>query len=270
MLSLANLRRLRISRDVPRPVIAALTAINPERLRTIELRAVEPWFDEALAISRVLGTDGIIPLIIPGHGDTGPITSGNLTTSGVDTGLATEHDIPIWRSGKRAPLSLAIRVAARLGLHDPADLAVTPLQRQIWDILQATERHPEAPGWCAWCGADIVDSRPHGEACLPHVLYAPHELPDTIRPLRPLHKGARELGIRAYGLRALRERHNMRQTDMAGQLQLNPNYYARLERADLPLTPKLARRISELFQVEMASIYAAPEVVRLPDMDGGS
>lgn len=263
LLTLSNLRLYRMSRNITRVNISDITALPHERVKALELREAEPWFDEALLIARVLCLPGIIPLLTAGDGGPGRISSGDLRASGVDIGISTEHDLAIFHSGVRIPLSLACRVAAQLGLADPADLAVTPLQRQIWSMLESSERHPEAPGFCPWCGVDrfpLEDGTvaPHAPLCLPDILYTPKELPDTITPPRAMHKGSREPGIMAYGLKEFRLKRGLMQKDMAEAIRLSTQYYARLERADYPLTPKLGRKIAEMFGVDIRVLYARP------------
>ena len=250
MLTLDNFKTLRIASTLKRAHLAALTGIDEERLRDLELRVCEPWFDEALRFHNILGTDGVGPLI---HSDY-PNTSLDLSL--------LPSDLDAWRNGSRAPLSLAARIAAAFGLPDPAHLAVSPLLHQLWDVLACTERHPEAPGWCAWCGSDILGGEAHKPTCLPHNLLTPHSLRLIETPataVRPKARVQRPQGIPAYGLKALRERHELLQRDVAEVVGIHPNYYARVERASIPLSAEIADALSAFYKVDRSVLYARPD-----------
>lgn len=249
MLTLDNLKPLRLASTLKRDHLAAVTGIPADRLRELELRMCEPWFDEALQLHRALGTAGIGQLMCSDY----PNTSHDLSP------LPTDEDA--WRHGTRAPLSLAARIAVAFGLPDPADLAVPPVMRQLWDILACTERHPEAPGWCAWCGADILGGESHRPTCLPNNLLTPHSLrlldtPTTL--VRPKARVQRQQGIPAYGLKALREQHELLQRDVAEAIGIHPNYYARVERASIPLSAENADALAAFYKVDRAVLYARP------------
>jgi transcriptional regulator with XRE-family HTH domain len=250
MLTLALLRSTRLSRRLSREHISLATGIHGDRIRLLELNIAEPWFDEAILLSRVLGVDGILPLVVLG------------TLADCDCGEPTENDLAAWRGGLRSPLSLACRVAARYGLTDPAALSVSALERQIWDVLQATERHPEAPGWCAWCRADIVAGEAHGALCLPANLWTPHDLaegealPEIVPTVRV--KRSRGKGLPAKGLKALRVARELRQTDVADHLTMHANYYARVERGEVPLSPENADKLIDYYGVEREVLYMEP------------
>jgi DNA-binding XRE family transcriptional regulator len=251
MLTLDLLKPTRLSKDLRRSHLATLTSIDEGRIRSLELRQSEPWFDEAVLLSRALCVDGILPLL-----------SDSLTLSTLGSPLPT--DLATWRSGVRPPLSLAVRIAIRFGLPDPCLLSVTPLQRQMWDVMQAGERHPEAPGWCVWCAADIIGGEPHRDTCLPANLYTPPRTLRTEEGLpaavpRPRARVQRTKGIPAYGIKALREERELLQRDVAQMLGLHPNYYARIERSDVPLTVELADALSEAWGVDRAVLYARPQ-----------
>lgn len=247
MLTLSLLRQVRTSRDLKRHHLEHVTGIDAQRLRTLELRLAEPWYDEAVLLSYALGTVGILPLI----------TSGTLTDC--DLGDPTENDLPHWRSGARAPLSLAGRVAKTFGLDDPRQLSVDALARQVWEITGANDRHPEHAGVCPWCVADIGLGEAHLDTCLPANLYSPHDIPHEGVVLMPSRKHERSKGIVAHGLKELRLARNMIQKETADVLGIHVNYYARLERADVPLTIEHADRLAAYYDVDRALLYAPAE-----------
>lgn len=249
MIVLNALKPQRIALDLKRSHLAAITTIPEDRIRELELRLAEPWFDEALHIHRALGVSGINDLFVSGY-----LTDCDLSP--------LDDDLPAWKSGTRAPLSLALRIAARFGLSDPALLATSPLLRQLWEVLVAGERHPEAPGWCTWCGADIFSGEDHLPTCLPHNLLGtcpPTEASADVPRQRPAKRAPRERGIPAYGLRALREDRELLQKDVAAVIGIHPNHYARVERADLPLTPEAAKALAEFYGVDQPVLYTRPE-----------
>lgn len=247
MLTLNLLRNTRTSRDLKRPHLEAITGIDASRLRTLELRLAEPWFDEAVLLSYALGTHGIVPLL----------TSGSLTDC--DLGEPTESDLPVWRSGARAPLSLACRMAVAFGLSDPRTLSVDPVARQVWEIVAANDRHPEHAGICPWCIADVAMGEEHLATCLPHNLYGPRDVAHEGAVLLPSRKHERTKGIPARGLKAQRLAHNMIQKEVAEVLDIHVNYYARLERADVPLTVEHADKLAAYYDVDRAVLYAPTE-----------
>jgi transcriptional regulator with XRE-family HTH domain len=204
LLTLSNLRPVRVEKGLTRPQLATLTDIDPQRLKSLELRTAEPWFDEAVVLSRILRTP-ISTLI----------TSGSLTSS--DYGPAHERDTALWRTGARSPLSLACRVAEAFGLDDPAELTQGALARQVWEIIGANDRHPEYAGVCP---------------C-----------------------------IAAHNLKTHRDKAHMIQKEVADLLGINPNYYARIERGDVPLTTAHADKLAAHYGVDRAALYFAPERV---------
>lgn len=251
MLTLDNLKPTRLSKGFKRSHLADLVSLDEERLRDLELRKSEPWFDEACILARTLCIDGILPLI----------ASDDLTLSVLEA--PRETDLATWRSGARPSLLLACRIARLFGLADPYELSVTPLQRQLWEVMQANERHPEAPGWCPWCAADIFGGDPHLPTCLPNNLYTPHA--ETVAgeqalpaPPRVRRRSQRSHGMPAYGLKALREEREMFQKDAARLAGIHPNYYARIERSVVPLTVEVADALAEAWGVDRALLYARP------------
>lgn len=251
MFTLSALRPLRLKLEYPRPLLSTVALIAPHRLRDIEVRKVEPWFDEALRIARALGQT--IPDLI---------ASGDLTTFERDPALFP-RDLDYWRSGVRLPLTVALRLAYRFGIEVDA-LDPSPLARQVWSVVQATERHPEASGWCPWCAADIVGGEPHADHCLPHHLYgerAAEGIIETYIPEhlpRPAKAGRRNGGATAYGLRSIREEQGKTQVEMAKLMSINPNHYARVERGELPLVLDRATALADALGIDRDRVYTAP------------
>jgi transcriptional regulator with XRE-family HTH domain len=250
MIYLTNLRNTRLALDIKRGHIARITGIDEPRIRALELREAEPWFDEACKLARTLCCMRICDLLGDDWREDSLITS------------PMPNDLEVWRSGYRAPLSLALRISALFGLDDPYHLDVTPLMQQLWSVVEASERHPEAPGWCPWCAADIIGGDPHLPTCLGHNLLIPHlqrtGLGDLDLP-RPYQKGQARMSAVAYGLKALRLGKELTQVQLAEQLGMGQNYYSQLERGVLPLTLKKANIIAAFYGVDRAVLYAAPE-----------
>lgn len=254
-LTLDNLKPLRVARSIMRPTLAATTGIDPERLRNLELRAAEPWFDECVLLSRALCLDGILPLV-------GADTIASLR---LPVDLPDGFSLAMWKSGRRFPLTAAIDLARRFGLADPETLYTTPLQRQLWAVMQSTERLGDAGGTCPWCAAAVTTGEDHLPTCLPHNLYAvrgsdPHAT-DHTRELRPedsRHR-YRTRGQKAYGLKRLRETTvpYRRQKDLATVLKVAESYYARLERAEVNLTLEHAATLCRFYNCTSEDIYSA-------------
>lgn len=248
MITLAALKHTRLTRRINRGQLSNLSGIDEPRLREIELRTCEPWFDEAVMLSRVLGTAGINPLI------------------GLNQFALTDLDEPLpyderaWRHGERAPLSLAIRIAIRFGLPDPAELAVSPRIQQIWDVVSRTERFADAGGWCPWCIAAVGEGKPHLPTCLANNLLSPHTCGDQKieHVLRPPRGPGRKPGMRAKGLKAPRVAAGKTQQQIADYLGMSTNHYARMERGELPLSIDKADTLAAFYNVYRASLYAEP------------
>lgn len=251
MITLSALRPLRLKIEYPRTLLASTAFIAAPRLRDIETRKVEPWYDEALRIARALGQT-IADLI----------ASGDLTTFERDPRMFSK-DLDHWRSGVRMPLSLALRLAHRFGV-ELEDLDASLLTRQVWSVLQATERHPEAAGWCAWCQSDVVGGEAHKDHCLPHHLYGSRAIDGMTDEFIPEHLprpgkgGNHKGGARAYGLRALRDQLGKTQIEMAALMSINPNHYARIERGELVLTLERAANLAAAVGIDRDRVYTAP------------
>lgn len=256
MLTLTCLRPIRVDKGVTRPVLSSVTGISEQRLRDLDLNTHEPWFDEACLIARALCTEGITPLI----------TSGSLTSC--DLGPATQSDTTLWRSGRRSPLSLACRAAIAFGLDDPADLTQGSLPRQIWEVIEANERHPDGLGWCPWCGVDRFPTdegqADHLPTCLPNNIWSTAALPQDAEEARPAAMPqtvkTRTKGIPARNLRPHRLGQDASQKSIALVLGIHPNYYARIERGDVPLTIEHADVLARYYGVDRALLWAAADV----------
>lgn len=258
MLTLTQMRNLRITRNLRRGQLADMTAIDPDRLSEIEKQKAEPWFDEAILLHRALCTQGITTLM----------TSGTLTTC--DLGPPFAQDVDVWRSGLRVPLSVAARLTLRFGLTDPAELAPTALTRQIWAVVGTNERHPamQSRGFCPWCQVDVVCGGKHLPTCLPNNLWGSNadvnltELPPGL--MRTKRSGKRSYGMPAHGLKVLRIMAGLTQKDVQERCGVNSNHYSRIERGDLNLTPQTADKLAALFGVDSARLYVRPEDPGLP------
>lgn len=251
MLTLDKLKHYRIITTMKRSQLAAVTGIAEPRLRDLELRKVEPWFDEALRLHRALGTQGVGSLLsVLDHPTASPFGSHSPVIEDA------------WRNGDRAPLSLAVHMAIVYGLNDCAELSVSPLLQQVWAVMASSERHPEAPGWCTWCAADIIGGDPHLPTCLANNLLTPHSQrigDQVVTPLSlPRKRRVRGEGLRAPGLKALREESGHTQRQLADTIGVHSNHYARIERGDLPLSLEIADMLSAHYGVERSTLYAEP------------
>lgn len=251
MLTLSNLRSVRVAADLSRPVLAHLSRIDVDRLREIEINRTEPWFDEALQLAHTFNTGSVLALV--GVSDAADPALHDMA------GLHYPTDLDSWRSGIRCPLSLAVRLMLRFGLTDPLELSVLPIHHQIWDVLQAGERVLEGPGWCPWCRADVLGGETHSVLCLPANLWTPPELSlraqVRYRP-RVAKVGERGLqGVPARGLKILRTSRNITQAQMAECVGVVTNHYARLERGEAGLVLVKARALAAMFNVDLSEIY---------------
>ena len=249
MLTLSNLKDLRVAKHTRRVYLENLCGISQDRIRSLELGLSEPWYHEARTLARTLNCT-ILGLIT---------VSGSLTQA-VDRGDDLPHDLAVWRSGVRVPLSLAARVAVMLGLTEFEDLEVGALDRQIWDVVESNERHPTALGFCPWCAADVLEGD-HLPTCLPNNLYGMNAAdvlgasgPAAVTPKRR----GRVPGIKAHGLKALREARRMTQKEVGALIGIGSNYYARLERGDVPLNTGHADVLAAYYGVAREVVYAEP------------
>lgn len=251
MLTLANLSTIRVARGLLRPHLASVTGIDVERIRDFETgkRLCEPWLDEALLISRALCVGGIAPLI----------SSEPLTT--IDLGRALPDDLDMLYSGVRLPLSLACRIAVRLGLPDPDQLTMqSPLPMQVWDVLEQCERTAVA-GICPWCLAERALGQPHSDTCLPRALWGPRSglMRRVGRKPKPERRGDRDGAGPAWGLRELRKASGMTQAELARYAGINASYMARLERCNDVTRLRIAEKFAAALHVDVAAIYRRDE-----------
>lgn len=254
MITLDQLKALRVGADLSRPQVARISDISRDRLRAIELRQVEPWLHEAFILSRILNVDGVYPLI----------ASDKLTTPSkpLPGGVALEA----WRSGANIPLGMAIELTHLFDLSDPAQLITLPRREhalhQLWAILGSGER---ADGLCPWCRAATSRGAPHLATCIPDLLLsAPtgKPMPNTIY-MRPATVG-RHRSIPARGLVALRERAGLQQRQVAEALNMNVAYLSKLELAKLPLSRAKATLLSAFYKVPFETLYAPPHAPVIP------
>lgn len=253
ILTLATAKRYRESRGVTPKQLASITGINVKQIKVLESMsahiAEEPWLDEARAIARALGVEGILPLV------------GAAALSDIDLGHDLNDDLDCWHTGCRLPLSMACRLALRFGLVDPLQLyEIEPIYRQIWSIVATGER-AGAPHNCAWCNADIVGGAAHLRTCMPGHLFAARDKPILSLgvPPRPRKPGRRRSGSKAApGLQAFRESRGVTQPAFAEAIGLHPNYLARLEQQREKLTLDVADRIGALYKIDPMILYAPP------------
>lgn len=248
MLLLNNLNALRVTRDITTNQLAKLTGIDLKRLRQLEYRGhkTEPWFDEAFLIHRVLGTQGIMPLI----------TSDYLTDKELGPDMA--YDLEVFRSGARLPIDIACRVARQLHLSDPADLYVTQHARFMWSVLGAGERGGAPAGHCPWCWEPTAAGKPHALTCLPDMLWGERSkvlVPTLPAQPKPAEKGKMRGSLPARGLKPMREKLGLSQREMGLKLGTNGNTVARIERLDFPLTRTMAEKWAKQSGINVNLFY---------------
>lgn len=245
LIKLANLKSIRSKFELRRPQLALLSGISLDRLRLLEQRAdTDPWFHEAAALARCLNLSGILPLI----------SSQTLSTDALRAlaGPSEPKDLAVWRSGHNLPLYLALRIALDYGFDDPYNLVSTPLQRQLWDTIEHNERAPEAGGRCPWCRAIGLD---HERWCVPALVWSPRPIPVGNAPVAIRAPGTEMRGRMAHGLRALRERCDYTQAQMATIIGVHPNYYSRIETLHRKLLYAKAQMLAGALGVPVHEIY---------------
>lgn len=252
MLNASNLATHRRARAYPRKLLSAITAIPIPRLQSLESRKGEPWFDEALMLARAFNI-GVYDLF----------TAHELKAFDYDPRFFAV-DLKFWGDGVRLPVSVALRLAHRFGVS-PDDLDPSPLLRQIWSVVSANERHPYAAGVCPWCQADIFAGDAHEAHCLPHLLLGTYNErrgvpePGTAEPPRPVHKGSRQGSARVFGIKAVREQLGITQAEMARNMDVNVNHYARIERGELPLTLARTEALCQQLNISRDVLFSAPD-----------
>lgn len=255
---LTQLREIRLKIGAPRSAVATLTNIKPDRLRALEMGTAPrgPWFDEAVRLSHVLlQGEAILPMVAPKHSE---LNSRQIMEE--LGGQHTDRDIEFWRSGRRAPLHLAMRLAARFGLHDPIALDVSSVSMQVWDMIEAGDRSLEAPGFCPWCNVDrfpLEDGtqEPHADWCLPANIWSPRDGPDTVLAIEPIARRRRSHSMLARGLKAQRLKKGKTQVLAAAAMGVDPNHYARIERCELNLTLANADKLAEAWGIQSEELF---------------
>ena len=255
MLTLSNLRNIRVQRGLQRHHIAAATGLSLDRIKSLEVVAHqrEPWLSEAYSLHIALGTVGIMQLI-----DGQDVLTIN---HGLDIGVSLPTDIAMHRSGARLPLSLACRIALELGLPDPAYVYRTDaLFSQVWEIIEQNERGAPA-GVCPYCMADRRSGAAHARHCLPNSMWAP---PRGVLPVGPLPRvsvrGKLQGSGQGHGLRRERERAGMTQKQLAEAVRMNSNHYARVERGVDSLTTRKAEMLALILRCDVNDLYRKDDV----------
>lgn len=249
---LTNFRRTALARGLSIADIVSLTQIDRPRILNLRTADHEPFLDEAFTLHRALLTGGIVPLI----------TASGVRLPDMNVGIPMPSDLVKFRAGMRIPLSLACRVAIKLGLPDPADLVSTPLQRDVWGTLCSRS------AICPWCGGltRSIDApeAPDGHlaTCLPNNLWTAREhkpgmeVGALARPIAPGKK--RRASGQALGLQDARERACKRSKDVAALVGMDATYYSKIENGRLSLTIENAEKIAEILRCDVACLYAAP------------
>lgn len=256
MLLLTALAPMMKAKHVSKDRLAHIADIAPPRVHKLmyPTLATEPWFDEAVAIYRVLGTAGITPLI-----GVGAFTRHDLAGM---LPMPLPNDLDMLRAGVRLPLGLACNIALQLGLRDPVDLIVPDLSRELWRIIATGERTGRLTTSCPWCDQPIVGDAGHLPTCLPNNLWGgrgAHMVASPIDHLpRPPRKGERTGSAPARGLASLRAEMRLTQKEMAARLGTDSNTYAQLERCDRPLTHAMSGRFSQAINTKRERFYIDP------------
>lgn len=248
---LFNLKPTRVSLGITPGLISKITGIPLGRYKSLEnsTNMEEPWLGEAIILSHILCTNGVVPLVT---------ASGNLTD--IDTGVDFPSDLDVWRSGTRLPLTDACRIARKLGLADPAHLIVPAHVHQMWDIVSRNERGA-APGACPYCLAD-GDKR-HADTCSAHNLLGARDdtrIGEMAYTPRPRSKRLqRSTGAIAHGVAHIRKSVLcITQARMAEAMGVHPNYYAMVERKEVGLALHRAEQAAQAFKLDVATFYAPP------------
>ena len=276
MIFLTNFKSLRIAARITRSNLAHISGIDESRIALIEKRKQEPWYSEALRLHRVLNTAGINQLIsadLPVLGMARDDTLSDNPTTLSDLGeRPAPTDEEEWRYAASVPLSLAVRICIRYGLTDPAQLAIDPLTRQVWDVLKSNERGA-ARGQCPWCLADTTsEPAAHLPTCIAHNLFAPRltgtsHFDYDLRSGSRAGKPRRPRGVRAYGIAPLRKRAGLTQAQVADHIGVkSANHYARIERGELSLSLERADLLGDLLGATRDEIYAGAPATTIPSV----
>jgi DNA-binding XRE family transcriptional regulator len=229
--------------------LAHFAAVEVERLRGIDNRTHEPTLPEAYRISRVLNLDGILPLIHE-----------RATLDEMDCGIPLPTDVEMLRSGEKLPLSLACRVAIKLGLPDPILLIQRGIDRELWRMV--LERSDSI---CPFCRANLDEpqglERGHTIHCLPDHLYGARDVPrrgvgNAARTIRP---GKRSGGSGpGLGVATQRKLKGLKQLELAERMGVTFQYLSKLETGYLALTIEKAHQIAALLGCDEALLFVAP------------
>jgi len=261
MLTLDNLKTLRLSQALSREALSNLSRISPTNLRNIENKRAEPWLHEAISIARIFGCP-VSQLITADH-----LTKCAMLS---DDDLA-EADLRRWRRGDILPLTSGYRIAYRFGLSDPAQLTASEMVRQVVDTLLYAERLTDA-SQCAWCGSEREQG--HSDTCLAFNLYGGSNAPllgSILVPgsemRTPKRTGAkRGGGAMGRGLKGFRYGRHVTQQYMAEKMQISVPYYSDLERCIRPLLHAHAERLSDIFNEPTSTFYLETvDASTLPD-----
>lgn len=249
---LTHLKSIRVACGIGRKHVEAITAaagriIPTQRQDELENgpKRAEPWYDEAVDLSRILLLPGIMPMITPAH----------ISSCTILFGQPLATDIDFLRAGIRLPLSMACRITVELGLDDPIELEQHPRFQQIWSTIERNERSAGVDE-CPWC---LGYAGLHLPTCLPENLWASREVAPYLtanmpRP-QPASKRTRGTARKAGGLKALRVAKGITQIKLANDIDMNANYYSRIERGDLALTTKNAEKIAQLLGCPVDALY---------------
>lgn len=275
MLTLANLKDTRQRRKLQPSHLANLTGLPSKRIKQLENHSrdhAEPWFMEAVVLTRVLNVPGINHLIGSQSKASGDLTYFLSATDAeqllrcLSLGAPMPVDRDVFRSGLDMSLTVACRVALEFGLTDPYHLLFPPpeLIHQLWDTLAMSER-TRAPGSCPWCAADMVGGAAHLPTCLPNNLWAPRgreAAPNvSFTPAPRRAGGGHGSAAKARGLKRIRTERGMTQAQMGALFGASSDYYAKMERCALNLLMVRAEVLANSLGVDIADIYRADDGV---------
>lgn len=252
IVTLGNMRGMVAAKNMSIPRLTRLTNLELKRLNDLasvnDRRTAEPTLAEAWIIARVLGTEGICPLI----GD---------RLADIKLMEDPRGDLNVWRSGCDLPLSHGIRLAQRFGFSDPYDVhellrlrARAPVLPAIWNMA------PGEDGACGWCGSQAGYA--HADDCLPDLLWGPRgadRVSAAFAAPGPRTPGKSQQGsFMAYGLAKLRRRLRKTQKEMAAELQISYSHYSKLDGRHVPMTYELARTVMDRYGVTIDDLATAP------------
>ena len=253
------------AKGLGKTALAHITGISDRLLADYMKCRREPTLGDAIILSRVLNTAGVVPLMI---------ASERLSDCDLGYSMPNDHEV-VNVMGAAVPLATAARVSVAMGLSDPSYLIYPDraLLRQIWSIVEQGERVP-GPGHCPWCAADIAgDPAGHLSTCLPNNLWGVHPTGKIgVRPT-PSARGRDGRGgsFYAHGLKRLREAFGARvgrpytQSEMCGPV-MGIGHYSRVERCVVRLPYDKAMKLAQMHGVTVDDIYGV-RAVNEPHMD---